>query len=103
MAKVYRVQVEILLTADEKALLEHYVKERNQRYKKRGATRNWWTGETVTVFIKRYNLPGGKVSQRSGCLAEAVVICPCLVYKFTQRRRLNVWRLRHKEKILFVC
>ena len=47
MAKVYRVQVEILLTADEKALLEHYVKENNQRYKKRGATRNWWTLEKV--------------------------------------------------------
>ena len=31
MAKVYRVQVEILLTADEKALLEHYVKENNRR------------------------------------------------------------------------
>ena len=26
------------------------------------------------------------------------MICPCLVYKFTQRRRLDVWRLRHKEK-----
>lgn len=47
MAKVYRVQVEILLTADEKALLEHYVKENNRRYKKRGATRNWWTLEKV--------------------------------------------------------
>ena len=34
MAKVYCMQVEILLTADEKALLEHYVKEQNQRYKK---------------------------------------------------------------------
>ena len=45
MAKVYRVQFEILLTADEKALLEHYVKENNRRYKKRGATRNWWTLE----------------------------------------------------------
>ena len=56
MAKICSVQVEILLTADEKALLEHYVKENNRRYKKRGAT--------VTVFIKRYNLPGGKVSQR---------------------------------------
>lgn len=47
MAKVYRVQFEILLTADEKALLEHYVKENNRRYKKRGATRNWWTLEKV--------------------------------------------------------
>ncbi|CBL10080.1 hypothetical protein ROI_32250 [Roseburia intestinalis M50/1] len=47
MAKVYRVQVEILLTADEKALLEHYVKENNRRYKKRGATRNWWTLEKL--------------------------------------------------------
>lgn len=47
MAKVYNVKVEILLTADEKALLDHYVKERNQRYKKRGATRNWWTLEKV--------------------------------------------------------
>lgn len=47
MAKVYRVQLEILLTADEKALLEHYVKENNRRYKKRGATRNWWTLEKV--------------------------------------------------------
>ena len=45
MAKVYRVQLEILLTADEKALLEHYVKEQNQRYKKLGATRCWWTLE----------------------------------------------------------
>lgn len=47
MAKVYRVQVEILLTADEKALLEHYVKERNQKCKKRGAVRNWWTLEKL--------------------------------------------------------
>lgn len=47
MAKVYRVQLEILLAADEKALLDHYVKEQNQRYKKRGATRNWWTLEKV--------------------------------------------------------
>ena len=47
MAKVYRVQLEILLAADEKALLDHYVKERNQRYKKRGATRNWWTLEKL--------------------------------------------------------
>ena len=49
MAKVYRVQVEILLTADEKALLEHYVKENNRRYKKRGATRNWWTLEKLLL------------------------------------------------------
>ena len=47
MAKVYRVQVEILLTADEKALLDHYVKENNQRYRKRGATRNCWTLEKL--------------------------------------------------------
>lgn len=40
MAKVYCVQLEILLTADEKALLEHCVKEHNQKYKKFGATRN---------------------------------------------------------------
>lgn len=33
MAKVYCVQLEILLTADEKALLEHCVKEHNQKYK----------------------------------------------------------------------
>ena len=32
MAKICSVQVEILLTADEKALLDHYVKEQNQRY-----------------------------------------------------------------------
>lgn len=65
MAKVYRVQFEILLTADEKALLEHYVKENNRRYKKtRSNSKLVDTGETVTVFIKRYNLPGGKVSQR---------------------------------------
>ena len=31
MAKVYCVQLEILLTADEKALLEHCVKEHNQK------------------------------------------------------------------------
>ena len=47
MAKICSVQVEILLTADEKALLDHYVKEQNQRYKKRGATRNWWTLEKL--------------------------------------------------------
>lgn len=47
MAKICSVQVEILLTADEKALLEHYVKENNRRYKKRGATRNWWTLEKL--------------------------------------------------------
>ena len=47
MAKVYRVQFEILLTADEKALLDHYVKENNQRYRKRGATRNCWTLEKL--------------------------------------------------------
>ena len=47
MAKVYCVQLEILLTADEKALLEHCVKEHNQKYKKFGATRNWWTLEKV--------------------------------------------------------
>lgn len=47
MAKVYCVQVEILLTADEKALLDHYVKENNQRYRKRGATRNCWTLEKL--------------------------------------------------------
>ena len=34
MAKICSVQVEILLTVDEKALLDHYVKEQNQRYKK---------------------------------------------------------------------
>ena len=63
MAKVYRVQLEILLTADEKALLEHYVKERNQRYKKRGATPKLVdVGKAAAVFIKRYNLPGGKAS-----------------------------------------
>ena len=45
MAKICSVQVEILLTADEKALLDHYVKEQNQRYKNRGATGNWWTLE----------------------------------------------------------
>ena len=38
MAKVYCVQLEILLTADEKALLEHCVKEHNQKYKKFGGT-----------------------------------------------------------------
>ena len=65
MAKICSVQVEILLTADEKALLDHYVKEQNQRYKKRGATRNWWTLEKLLqCLFKRYNLPGGKVSQR---------------------------------------
>lgn len=65
MAKICSVQVEILLTADEKALLDHYVKEQNQRYKKtRSNPELVDTGETVTVFIKRYNLPGGKVSQR---------------------------------------
>ena len=47
MAKVYNMQVEILLTADEKALLDHYVKENNQRYRKRGATRNCWTLEKL--------------------------------------------------------
>ena len=47
MAKVYCMQVEILLTADEKALLDHYVKENNQRYRKRGATRNCWTLEKL--------------------------------------------------------
>ena len=47
MAKVYCVQLEILLTADEKALLDHYVKENNQRYRKRGATRNCWTLEKL--------------------------------------------------------
>ena len=31
MEKYTRVQVEILLTADEKAVLDHYVKENNQR------------------------------------------------------------------------
>ena len=47
MAKICSVQVEILLTAYEKAILDHYVKEQNQRYKKRGATRNWWTLEKL--------------------------------------------------------
>ena len=47
MEKYTRVQVEILLTADEKALLDHYVKENNQRYRKRGATRNCWTLEKL--------------------------------------------------------
>lgn len=47
MEKYARVQVEILLTADEKALLDHYVKENNQRYRKRGATRNCWTLEKL--------------------------------------------------------
>ena len=28
-------------------VLEHYVKENNRRYKKRGATRNWWTLEKL--------------------------------------------------------
>ena len=81
MAKVYCVQLEILLTADEKALLEHCVKEHNQKYKKFGATRNWWTLEKVlAVFIVRCNLPGGKTSQCPGCLAETVVSLslPCL-------------------------
>ena len=81
MEKYTRVQVEILLTADEKALLEHYVKENNRRYKKtRSNSELVDAGETVTVFIKRYNLPGGKTSQCPGCLAETVVILslPCL-------------------------
>ena len=47
MAKVYNMQVEILLTADEKALLEHYVKERNQRYKNAEQPENWWTLERL--------------------------------------------------------
>ena len=47
MEKYTRVQVEILLTADEKALLDHYVKENNQRYRKRGVTRNCWTLEKL--------------------------------------------------------
>ena len=47
MEKYTRVQVEILLTADEKALLDHYVKENNQRSRKRGATRNCWTLEKL--------------------------------------------------------
>ena len=47
MARTCRVQFEILLTADEKALLDHYVKENNQRYRKRGATRNCWTLEKL--------------------------------------------------------
>lgn len=47
MEKYTRVQVEILLTADEKALLDHYEKENNQRYRKRGATRNCWTLEKL--------------------------------------------------------
>ena len=54
MAKVYRVQLEILLAADEKALLDHYVKEQNQRYKKRGATRNWWTLEKLLQCLLGY-------------------------------------------------
>ena len=80
MEKYTRVQVEILLTADEKALLEHYVKENNRRYKTRSNSKLVDAGETVTVFIKRYNLPGGKTSQCPGCLAETVVILslPCL-------------------------
>ena len=54
MARTCRVQFEILLTADEKALLEHYVKEQNQRYKKRGATRNWWTLEKLLQCLLTY-------------------------------------------------
>ncbi len=62
MLKICSVQVEILLAADEKALLDHYVKEQNQRYKN-GATELVDTGETVTVtFDKRYNLPGGSIA-----------------------------------------
>ena len=64
MEKYTRVQVEILLTADEKALLEHYVKENNQRYKKRGATRNWWTLEEVLRCLL-YDVVRQAVKQRS--------------------------------------
>ena len=104
MAKICSVQVEILLTADEKALLDHYVKEQNQRYKKRGATRNWWTLEKLLqCLLSDITYQAVKYRSVRADLAETVVICPCLVYKFTQRRRLDVWRLRHKEKILFVC
>ncbi len=64
MAK-YSVQVEILLTADEKSVTDHYVKaEQNQRYKNAEQPGTADTGETVTVFIKDITSTGGKVSQR---------------------------------------
>ena len=100
MAKICSVQVEILLTADEKALLDHYVKEQNQRYKKRGATRNWWTLEKLLQCLLS-DITYQAVKYRS--VRAVWQKLSCLVYKFTQRRRLDVWRLRHKEKILFVC
>ena len=91
MEKYTRVQVEILLTADEKALLEHYVKENNRRYKKRGATRNWWTLEKLLQCLLS-DITYQAVKHRSvrAVWQKLSCACPCLVYKFTQRRRFDV-------------
>lgn len=64
MEKYTRVQVEILLTADEKTLLEHYVKEHNQRCKKRGAVRNLWTLKEMLRCLL-YDVIRQAVKQRS--------------------------------------
>lgn len=65
MAKVYRVQLEILLTADEKALLDHYVKERNQKTRgQKDLFRHPWTLERLLKIITQEAV-GKMVEQRS--------------------------------------
>ncbi len=43
MEKYTRVQVEVILTADEKALLDHYVKDHNRRFEKNTPRSYQWT------------------------------------------------------------
>ena len=61
MEKCTRVQIEVLLTADEKALLDHYVKDHNQRFGKMAAKYPWTlerlltaiTGEAVDKMVRQ--------------------------------------------------
>ena len=50
MEKYTRVQIEVLLTADEKALLDHYVKDHNQRFGKMAANYPWTLERLLTAI-----------------------------------------------------
>ena len=43
MEKYTSVQIEVILTADEKALLDHYVEDHNQRFEKNTPRSCQWT------------------------------------------------------------
>ena len=67
MAKVYSVQLEILLTADEKALLDHHVKELNWKIRENKGSFSFWNQWTLERLLKiiTQEAVGKMVEQRS--------------------------------------